>query len=66
MQVDGKKKIATFKNLDTGILINKPFDAMHVTPYMSPPECVSKGPLANETGYITVNKETLQHTKVMA
>lgn len=56
--------LATFKNLDTGAIVVKPFDAMHVTPYMSPPDVIKKSPLANETGYITVNKETMQHTKV--
>jgi hypothetical protein len=32
------KRIATFKNLETGAETTHTFDAMHVTPYMSPPE----------------------------
>ena len=36
---------------------------MHVTPYMSPPDVIKKSPIANETGYVPVNKETLQHVK---
>jgi NADPH-dependent 2,4-dienoyl-CoA reductase/sulfur reductase-like enzyme len=63
VKIDKVSKVATFKNQETGALVTKPFDAMHVTPYMSPPDVIKKSPIANETGYIPVNKETMQHVK---
>ena len=37
---------------------------IHITPPMSTPEVLSSNPsLANPGGFLTVDKETLQHTK---
>jgi sulfide:quinone oxidoreductase len=55
--------VATFRNLKTMEETTKNFDAMHVTPYMSPPDAIKNSPLADKTGFIDINKETLQHTK---
>lgn len=63
VKVDKDAKIATFQHLDTQELIQRPFDVLHVAPYMSPPEVVQKSSLANENGFVDVDKHTLQHTK---
>lgn len=63
IKVDGPKCIATFKRLLTGEIFTKPFTALHVTPYMSPPAVVSSSKLANAAGFVDVDKTTLQHTK---
>jgi sulfide:quinone oxidoreductase len=64
--VDGNNKTATFKITDkNGVssLINKQFDMLHVTPPQSAPDFIAKSPLANEKGWIDVDKYTLQHVR---
>jgi len=64
--VDGEKKIATFKVTDENGITSyaeKHFDMLHVTPPQSAPDFVRNSPLANETGWIDVNKNTLQHSR---
>ena len=62
--VNGNKKLATFKVTDEkGNVseITKHFDMLHVTPPQSAPDFISQSPLANEKGWIDVDKYTLQH-----
>ena len=40
-----------------------PYDMIHVTPPMSPPEFVRTGPLASADGWIEVDKFSLQHVR---
>jgi sulfide:quinone oxidoreductase len=40
-----------------------PYDMLHLAPPQKAPEFVSKSPLANEAGWLSVNIETLQHTE---
>ena len=61
--VDGDKKEATFKNMDTGEETVEKFDMIHVTPKMSAPDFIKKSPLAAASGWVDVNKETTQHNK---
>ncbi len=64
--VDGNNKTATFKVTDdNGVSseITKHFDMLHVTPPQSAPDFIAKSPLANEKGWIDVDKYTLQHTR---
>ncbi len=63
VKVDGKKKIATFKQNETGELIEEKFDMLHVTPPMSAPEFIKVSPLANEAGWVDVDKYTTQHNR---
>jgi len=62
--VDHKTKTATFELLDEG---NKTFeekyDFLHATPPMSAPSVLKSSPLANEAGFVAVDKHTLQHDK---
>jgi sulfide:quinone oxidoreductase len=64
--VDGDKKTATFKVTDeNGISteITKHFDMLHVTPPQSAPDFIAQSPLANEKGWIDVDKYSLQHVR---
>ena len=64
--VDGNNKLATFKITDEkGNVseITKHFDMLHVTPPQSAPDFIAKSPLANEKGWVEVDKYTLQHTR---
>lgn len=64
--VDGDKKMATFKVTDeNGITseISKHFDMLHVTPPQSAPDFIAQSPLANDKGWIDVDKYSLQHIR---
>lgn len=65
-EIDAKNKRAKFvgfgeanKDVETWVA----YDMIHVTPPQSAPDFIKKSPLANEAGWIHVNKSTLQHTK---
>ncbi|SPO07235.1 related to Sulfide:quinone oxidoreductase, mitochondrial precursor [Cephalotrichum gorgonifer] len=62
--VDSKTKVATFKNLaDGGKEMQREFDFLHVVPPQKPWDWVAKSPLADEAGWVAVDKATTQHTK---
>ncbi len=64
--VDGNKKMATFKVTDENgntSEIFKHFDMLHVTPPQSAPDFIAQSPLANEKGWIEVDKYSLQHLR---
>ena len=63
VEVDADNKVAIFKNLDTDELVSMEYDMLHVTPKMGPPNFIKKSPLANEGGWVNVNKDTLQHNE---
>lgn len=63
VEVDADNKIAIFKNLETDELVSKEYDMLHVTPKMGPPDFIKKSPLANEAGWVNVNKDTMQHNR---
>ena len=52
---------AVFENLDTGEQVVQHYDLLHVTPPQGPPEVVKSSPLANEAGWVNVDKHTLRH-----
>lgn len=54
---------AVFKQLDTNEEVELPYDLLHVTPPMSPPEFLARSPLADAHGWVEVHKETLQHVR---
>lgn len=65
-EIDAKNKRAKFvgfgeanKDVETWVA----YDMIHVTPPQSAPDFIKKSSLANEAGWIDVNKSTLQHTK---
>jgi sulfide:quinone oxidoreductase len=56
-------KQALFKHLDTGEEVELPYDLLHVTPPMSPPDFLARSPLADAHGWVEVDKHTLQHVR---
>jgi sulfide:quinone oxidoreductase len=65
-EVDGPNKKAKFvgigeKNKDQVYWVD--FDMLHVTPPQSAPDFIRNSPLANEAGWVDVNKHTLQHNR---
>lgn len=64
--VDGPGKMATFKVTDEAgntSEITKHFDMLHVTPPQCAPDFISVSTLANDKGWVDVDKFTLQHTR---
>ncbi len=59
--IRAESKQAIFKQLDTGKDVSMEYSMMHVTPPMSAPDFIQRSPLANEGGWVAVDKETLQH-----
>ena len=62
VEVNADSKVAVFENLDSGEREEIRYDMMHVTPPMSAPDFIANSPLSDEPGWVSVNKETLQHT----
>ena len=56
-------KVAVFKHMGTGEVTEMAYDMIHVTPPMSSPSFIANSPLANEGGWVDVNKDTTQHNK---
>ena len=64
--VDGPGKMATFKVTDDAgnvTEVNKHFDMLHVTPPQSAPDFIASSPLANDKGWVEVDKYSLQHIR---
>ncbi len=64
--IDGAAKTATFETSDADgnkIQVSKEFDMIHVTPPQSSPDFIKQSSLADDSGWLDVNKATLQHTK---
>jgi sulfide:quinone oxidoreductase len=54
---------AVFREVKTGSEHVMPYDMIHVTPPMSPPDFVRKSALANADGWVEVDKFSLQHVR---
>ncbi len=63
VKIDTAKKIANFEHLQTGERIENPYSMIHVTPPMGPPDFVKNSPLADNAGWVDVDKYTLAHKK---
>ena len=64
--VDGPGKTATFKvtgENGNASEITRHFDMLHVTPPQSAPDFIAASTLANDKGWVDVDKFTLQHTR---
>ncbi|MBL9125681.1 MAG: NAD(P)/FAD-dependent oxidoreductase [Planctomycetaceae bacterium] len=57
-------KEAIFEHVDTQERTAIPFDLIHVTPPMSAPDVIKMSPLANDAGWVEVDKFTLQHPRI--
>ncbi len=56
-----EEKIAIFENLEDGSQVELHYDMIHVTPPQGPMDFIKNSPIANEAGWVSVDKETLQH-----
>ena len=63
IEVRPAKKEAVFLRLDTKEEVVHSYSMIHVTPPMSAPDFVRKSALAAASGFVDVDKETLQHTR---
>lgn len=63
VEVRAATKEAVFEHLDTREQIVIPYNLLHVTPPMSAPDVIKTSPLANQAGWVDVDKFTLQHPK---
>ena len=58
--VDHANRKATFKKAD-GSTVDTDYTLLHVVPPMGPPDVIKNSPLADEAGWVSVDKETLRH-----
>jgi sulfide:quinone oxidoreductase len=66
IEIDGVNKKAIFEGFgenNMGKIATVDFDMIHVTPPQSAPDFIKNSPLANSTGWVDVNINTLQHNK---
>lgn len=63
VSIDAANKIATFLDLKNNTNIKKHYDMLHVGPHMSAPTFLRKSPLSDPSGWVDVDKHTMQSTK---
>lgn len=64
IEVDGPAKIAIFEHTDDDgnkKTVSKHFDMIHVTPPQSAPNFIKTSALSDDSGWVSVNHESLQH-----
>lgn len=63
--VDGPARRAVFETTVNGQTAREelPFDLLHVVPPQSAPDFIKSSPLADKSGWVTVDKHTLRHTQ---
>ncbi len=54
---------AIFENLQTGDEMALQFDMIHVTPPQGAPDFIARSPLADEKGWVDVDRYSLRHTR---
>lgn len=63
VEVNAREKMAVFESTSGGERLSVPYDLLHVTPPMSAPDVVKRSALASHSGWVEVNKRTLQHPR---
>lgn len=66
LSVDGPAHKAVFGTTDKDgktITVERHFDMIHVTPPQSAPDFIRSSPLANDTGWVDLDKYTLRHNR---
>ena len=61
--IDGPAKTAKVLDKATGQATEMGFDMIHVTPPMGPMDVIKNSPLADDVGWLAVDKYTMQSTK---
>lgn len=60
---DTREAIFAKVNSEPSETVSVKYDLLHVTPPMSAQNAIKASPLSDSSGYVTVDKETLQHVK---
>jgi sulfide:quinone oxidoreductase len=66
ISINGDKKEAVFEVIggdNAGETVTTKFDMIHVTPPQSAPDFIKASPLADEAGWVDVDKHTLRHNR---
>lgn len=63
IEIRPSSKEAIFKHLDTSETVVIPYDMLHVTPPMGPPQFIADSTLADSHGWVEVDPATLQHKR---
>lgn len=61
--IRAESKEADFRNLNTQEVVTLRYDLLHVTPPMGPPKFIADSPLADQAGWVDVDKRTLRHNQ---
>lgn len=64
IEVRPQSREAVFADVSGGEGLVLRYDMLHVTPPQSAPDFIKKSALADEAGWVAVDKHTLQHTRV--
>jgi len=62
-EIRGDAKEAVFTNLESGETEVERYEMIHVTPPQSAPDFIRNSAIANEAGWVDVDKHTLQHVR---
>lgn len=63
IEVKPQSREAVFKHLDTGEQTTIPYDMLHVTPPMGPPDFLAASRLADKDGWVEVDPASLRHSR---
>jgi sulfide:quinone oxidoreductase len=63
VEIRTQSREAVFKDVNSGEELVLKYDMMHVTPPQGAPNFIKQSALADEAGWVGVDKHTLQHTK---
>ncbi|KAF9532942.1 FAD/NAD(P)-binding domain-containing protein [Crepidotus variabilis] len=63
VSIDSASQKATFKKSSDGTTVDVDYSLLHATPPMGPLDVFKGSPIADTTGWVPVDKDTLQHTK---
>lgn len=63
IEIRPETKEAVFRHVDSGEVSTLRFDMLHVPPPMGPLEIFANSPLADQRGWIDVDRQTLQHVR---
>jgi sulfide:quinone oxidoreductase len=63
IEIRPEAKEVVFRQLDSGETTTLSYEMLHVTPPMGPPEFIATSPMADQDGWVDVDKATLRHQR---
>ncbi len=63
LEIRPTEKIAVLRNVTTQETYDQPYDLLHVTPPMGPPDFLRQSSLADASGWVDVDPATLRHRR---